>query len=219
MLSGIWGQPGYTGREFIKGLCGARLLGYSTGWGANHPETHAPIGDVEWCERILGYSPTPDFAPTWLSGWLRRDVSIASMETAPRRLFAKSSESYKKFPARIYEAGESLPSESLVVSDVVEFTQEWRYYVADGCVLATGWYDGNDDDEPAPSISVEWPTGWCGAVDFGRLTTGEIALVESQHPYACGWYGDDHAAYAMWVIEGWEWMLSRPRLSHLHQSG
>lgn len=206
-IAGIWGQPGYDGREFVKGIAGARSLGYATGWGASHPPAYAPIGDVEWCERILGRCPTPDFAPKWLSGWFHRKLALEATGVAPRTVFAKSAEAYKRFPARIYQAGEPMPPGILLISDVVEFTQEWRYYVADGCVLATGWYDGIDDDEPAPDLAIDWPEGWCGAVDFGRLSNGKIALVESQHPYACGWYGDDHAAFAMWVVEGWKWLL------------
>jgi hypothetical protein len=62
-------------------------------------------------------------------------------------------------------------------SSVVKFTQEWRYYIANGKVLTTGWYDGDNEDEIAPELNVNYPSGYCGAVDFGRLETGEIALV------------------------------------------
>ena len=125
------------------------------------------------------------------------------------RWFVKSAAGYKDFTAQIVEKNSPYPSSGpLVFSEVVQFVQEWRYYVADGCVLTTGWYDGNDEDEPAPDLDIDWPEGFCGAVDFGRLSTGQIALVECQHPYACGWYGDDHAAYVTWLVEGWKFMLS-----------
>ena len=124
----------------------------------------------------------------------------------PKDVFVKSAEFYKAWPAKIVKKGEKLPDGKLLISDVVEFVQEWRYYVANGEVLATGWYDGSDEDEPAPDLNIKWPKHFCGAVDFGRLSTGEIALVESQHPYACGWYGDDHKAYIEWLIKGWEYM-------------
>jgi hypothetical protein len=55
-------------------------------------------------------------------------------------------------------------------------------------------------------LNIDWPKGWCGAADFGRLSSGEIALVECHHPYACGWYGEDHSAYVIWVVEGWKMM-------------
>lgn len=121
-------------------------------------------------------------------------------------VFVKSAEEFKKWPPKIIKKGEPLPTEYLVISDVVQFVQEWRYYVANGEVLATGWYDGSNEYEPAPELNIKWPKDFCGAVDFGRLSTGEIALVESQAPYACGWYGDNHDAYIEWLIKGWSYM-------------
>ena len=72
-----------------------------------------------------------------------------------------------------------------------------------------GWYDGNNENEPAPYLNIKFPRGWCGAIDFGRLDNGKICLVESQHPFACGWYGEDSSAYVTWLIEGWKYMLSQ----------
>lgn len=212
MKTTIWIQPGPSSRETVKAIEGAGKLGYDVGWG--NPETtlgKVPVGSVDYCEEWLGFSPRPDFYPDFLSGWMRRlHWSICGGIESRRRCFAKSAERYKSFPARIYDAGDILPDGWVRASDVVEFTQEWRYYVADGCVLATGWYDGDDEDEPAPDLNINWPAGFCGAVDFGRLSTGRIALVESHHPYACGWYGDDSAAFVMWLVEGWRFMLAEP---------
>jgi len=46
----------------------------------------------------------------------------------------------------------------------------------------------------------------CGALDFGILTTGELALVEANSPYACGWYGKNHKLYFEWIVAGWEYL-------------
>ena len=201
----LWIQPKYNGRESIKGMVGAKQLGYHVGWGSNPDITRsAPIGSVEYCESWLNYLPKPDFAPIWLKDWFHRTIRIQQLKIADTDVFVKSAEKYKEFPAKIIKQWELLPDGLLFLSEIVEFTQEWRYYVADGTVLATGWYDGNNEDEEAPNLNINWTDGWCGAADFGRLSTGEIALVECHHGYACGWYGEDHAAYAMWVIECWE---------------
>lgn len=76
--------------------------------------------------------------------------------------------------------------------------------MADGDLITTGWYDGNDENEDAPMVGAMWPKGFSGAVDFGRLIDGRIALVECHAPFACGWYGDDHKDYALWLAIGWE---------------
>lgn len=211
-MTTLWLESGVSSREGIKAMEGARKLGYEYGWG--NPKTtigKVPVGSVDYCESWLGYSPVPDFYPDFLCGWFRRGIIKATGGQAypfqsPR--FVKSAERYKAFPARVYQFAEMLPDGLLCISDVVKFTQEWRYYVADGCVLATGWYDGEYEDEPAPTLPIDWPKGFCGAVDFGRMKDGRIALVESHAPFACGWYGDDSSAWAMWLVEGWRYMLN-----------
>lgn len=207
----LWLEAGTgTSREAVKAIDGAHKLGYSVGWGSiAYSENAVPVGSVGFCEKLLGYSPRPDFYPMFLAEWMHRIWLIQDdWSESHFRFFVKSAERYKAFPSKIINPGEAFPSGKIIVAEVVTFIQEWRYYVADGCVLATGWYDGEDEDEPAPELNIDWPKGFCGAVDFGRLSNGMIALVESHHPYACGWYGDDSAAFAMWLVEGWRYMRS-----------
>lgn len=210
----LWLESGVgSSRESVKVIDGARNLGYRVGWGQHDARDRiVPVGSVDYCEDWLGYSPVPDFYPDFLREWTRRAIGIREGGGICRMgapgWFVKSAERYKAFPARVIRFGEEYPPGKLYISEVVRFTQEWRYYVADGCVLATGWYDGEDENEPAPDMNINWPSGFCGAVDFGRLHSGQIALVESHHPYACGWYGDDSAAFVMWLVEGWRFMRS-----------
>lgn len=208
-------QPGYEGREVIKAISAARHIDVE--WICRKPEfahkDDVPIGDVDFCEAVLGVIgcdiPIPDFYPLFLHQWRRRLIQHSNgPRTSMLPWFVKSSDHYKQFPAAVVMPEDLWPTTPIVISEVVCFLAEWRYYVADGNVLATGWYSGPDDDEPAPELEIDWPVGWFGAVDFGRLDTGEIALVESHHPYACGWYGDDHEAYVKWLISGWQWMTN-----------
>jgi len=39
------------------------------------------------------------------------------------------------------------------------------------------------------------------------LYNGKLALVEANHPFACGWYGKEHEIYLEWLSKGWEYML------------
>jgi hypothetical protein len=210
-IRGICIEPHYHDRESVKAGSEATM------WGLEvisipdpDPRLYVPVGGVDYCEKVLGRHPVPYYYPDWARAFMHRRTWSSETGEMPCfvGLFLKSCLRYKHGVTGIYRPYEDLyPERPFVASEVVEFTQEWRYYVADGEVLTTGWYDGDDDDEPAPEIDVPWPKGWCGAADFGRLSTGEMALVECQHPYACGWYGDDHGLFLMWLILGWEYML------------
>lgn len=161
---------------------------------------------MKWpCE---GFKPEEGLTFYWNVNVKRGEnfITLDCKNYRPIDVFVKSAVGYKDWPAKIIKKGEKLPDGKLMISEVVNFVQEWRYYVANGKVLTTGWYDGPDEDEPAPDLNIKWPQYFCGAVDFGRLSTGEIALVESQDPFACGWYGDDHKAYIEWLVKGWEYM-------------
>lgn len=207
-------QPSFNGREMFAALQAGRFLKVETEFvrdpAATRPDDVA-IGDVPYCEDVLAAQgasrPVPDFYPDFLRDWMHRwafKVNYAASVTQP--VFIKSATGYKDYPARVLNVGDQLPDGSNWICEPVTFTQEWRYYVADGEVVTTGWYDGCDENEPAPHLPVDWPKGFCGAVDFGRLDTGQMALIESQHPYACGWYGDDPELFLLWQIRGWEFM-------------
>ena len=208
-------DPKYHGREVIKAMQGCRELGIEWICG---PADYAgpdsvPIGDVVFCESVLdhlGYArPVPDFYPGFISGWMHRTwdrICVTGSEFLTCPMFVKSGEGYKVGETGVKPIGYKLPRGIVYLSDPVQFVQEWRYYVANGEVLATGWYDGDDEDEPAPVLPIAWPETFSGAVDFGRLADGRIALVESHHPYACGWYGDDSEMWVLWSIESWRLM-------------
>ena len=196
-------------REHISAWMGAHRLGIECVCTGYIEPDDVPVGDVPFCQSVMARQgiacPKPDFYPTWLSHWMHREHCIVSSgELGPvneaGRRFVKSSDEFKVYPARVIDLGDQWPSSGrFIISEVVHFTQEWRYYVADGEVVETGWYDGDVADwaEPAPELGIDWPAGFCGAVDFGRLSTGELALVESHPPFACGWYGDDPELYVL----------------------
>ena len=167
------------------------------------------VGSVEWCQDALGFAPVPDFHPDFLQSFRHRCIErLAYPCVSEHDWFVKPAAGYKIGDAKIVTAGETIPGGS-VISEVVKFTQEWRYYVADGELLAAGWYDGWDEIEPAPKLDIEWPKGWCGAADFGRLDDGRIAVVEVHHPYACGNYLENYECetWAMWLELGWQWTV------------
>jgi hypothetical protein len=202
-------QPGYDGREAIACLNAAQKLGYYVAWGCEPDKDNwIPVGSVEYCEEWLGWHPSPSYYPNFLFNCRHRGVWCQYGDGGLERIrmFVKPGERYKAFDGRIFEREDDLPHCMLFCSEVVNFVQEWRYYVTQGKIVASGWYYGSDSDEPAPQLDAVFPPDWSGAADFGRLDDGQLALVECQHPYACGWYGDDNESYVQWLIDGWQYM-------------
>ena len=90
---------------------------------------------------------------------------------------------------------------------MVNFTNEWRYYVSNGKVLASEWYFGDEINTPnAPILNIDFPYNFCAAVDMG-MVNDNLTLVEVNHPFACGWYGKNHEQYAQWLVDGWDYMI------------
>lgn len=190
-------EPFYTGRELT-----AILLA-----GGCRDENGIPFGSVEFVESIIG-PKRPDYYPEWTRPAWHRKISTTPIGWP---CFVKPADRYKRFTGFVADfpaGGECIHSE------VVEFVDEWRHYVAGGVSLCSWWYQGNeatgDDDPHGPPLPFEVPADFCGAVDIGRLSTGEIALVEVQHPYGIGWYGEQSQAklYADFLAIGFASMLA-----------
>jgi len=176
------------------------------------PDIYVPCGSVEWCEQILGKHVVPDYYPEWLKDFLYRKVWREDKWILEKRLFVKPADRYKRFTGFITTGTYKKKKRGqLIWSEIVYFENEWRYYISNGRVLASGWYWGDEINTPdAPDLkelNINVPKDYCGALDFGMTKYG-LTLIESQHPFACGWYGpreQDHL-YFQWLIDGWEYM-------------
>lgn len=206
-------QPGFDGRETMAAFTGCRSLGvpFTVAGSWKSEPGDVAIGSVDYCENVMAAlwmpRPKPDFYPGFLHGWMHRQwdrICVTGSEFLTCPMFVKSGNGYKVGVSAVQPEGYRLPRGIVYLASPVQFVQEWRYYVADGQVVTSGWYDGDNEDDPAPELGIAWPKSFCGAVDFGRLSTGEIALVESHHGYACGWYGDDPELFLLWQIECWQ---------------
>ena len=173
------------------------------------PTGYIPCGTVEWCENFLSKDVTvPDYYPDFLKNHLFRKVWQTDKWPLGDRVFIKPSDRHKRFTGFITTGGYRKKKKGPYwCSEIVKFVNEWRYYVAEGRIFTGEWYDGDPINTPdAPKLNVSIPSNYCGALDFGILTTGELALVESHPPYACGWYGKDYKLYVEWIIKGWEYL-------------
>jgi len=177
-------------------------------------DEYIPCGSVEWISSLLNTEIIPDYYPYWLNDHLYRKVWQSNKWILGKKLFVKPADRYKRFDGFIttgfYRKKKKPP---YWYSKIVKFTNEWRYYIANGETLCGEWYSGDEINTPsAPKLNIKIPEKYCGALDFGTLSTGELALVEAQHPFACGWYGvglKDIDLYIKWLEIGWEYMKKR----------
>jgi hypothetical protein len=180
---------------------------------------YIPYGTVEWTDKILkanyDVKVTPDYYPNYLSEFLHRKVWKTDDFPINKRVFIKPADSYKRFTGFVtdgtYKGKKRGP---YYCSEIVKFQNEFRYYISHKEILASGWYDGEDENVPAPDISEhidKLPNDLVCALDLGTLENNEVALIEQQHPYACGWYGEPSQGkhFVRWVIDGWEYLKSK----------
>lgn len=172
-------------------------------------DPHIIIGSVEFLEAAIGQR-IPNFYPDWTkSAWHRK---IVIFDDAP--YFVKGISRYKNQGPF---SGEPF-IDYVAVSERVRFVDEWRYYVANGKVLCSWWYKGDDDDcdkcPNGPELPFDIPAEFCGAIDMGLRVNGELALVEVQHPYAIGWYGEMSQSdlYFKFMLEGAKFLSDRKKI-------
>lgn len=174
---------------------------------------YTPCGTVEWVLNAFGKEVAPDYYPDFLRPYLFRKVWKTDEWPLGSKVFIKPADKYKRFTGFVTNGGYSKKKRGPYwCSEVVHFKNEWRYYISNGKVVASGWYWGDDEQSEPPLLDINFPVGYCGAVDFGIISSGELALVEANHPFACGWYGTNHKAYALWLAEGWKSLINQRRV-------
>jgi hypothetical protein len=173
-----------------------------------------PVGSVEFVEKAIGMSFEPDFYPDFAEMIINRMI-WRSYEFPPKcKCFIKPLGQYKRFDAFVYDGKSTLEQKPPYwCSYIVNFVNEWRYYIQDGKIVFANWYKGVDEEaEPlAPQLPFKIPKGTFGALDIGILDTGKMEIVEFQHPYACGWYGkqliQNNEIYTEWLAKGYEHLV------------
>jgi hypothetical protein len=178
---------------------------------------YTPCGSVEWCQSLLNKTIIPDYYPEWLRKYLYRNVWKSNEWIFGKKLFVKPADRYKRFDGYTTDStflkySAKYYDPPFWYSEIIEVTNEWRYYIADGKILCGKWYMGDEiGTPPAPKLNIDIPAGYCGAIDFGTNAIGTLILIEAQHPFSCGWYGvglEDIELYIQWLEAGWKYMLA-----------
>lgn len=187
-------SPNFNGRETFAIVQSCKSLGLSYTISKEPIADSIPVGDVPYCEKLLGDDKRAiDFFPEFLKEYRKRSIWF---NHNPGIGFVKHATEWKAdFKSQVSNISPDFP---FYCSEVVDFISEWRYYVVDGDLICSGGYSGEEDP---PNLKIKWVGS--GAFDFGRMSNGEIALVEAHAPFACGWYGEDHLDYTYWQYYGW----------------
>jgi hypothetical protein len=200
-------QYDYQTRESIAVATSCRKLKLDFKISKRCIDGYIPIGNIEYCESILNITNKPiNFYPSFLKDYINRKIDFYFIDSVLKEdLFLKESNKWKSnFESKVYEKGFIPPKNFYFCSEPIEFIQEWRYYVANGEVVCSVWYNGIDESENPPELKIKYPKNFSGCVDFGRDSKERIQLVEAHAPYACGWYGDLHEDYTIWQYLAWE---------------
>ena len=177
------------------------------------PDGYIPVGDIKFFLEVTGWKIKPDNYPEFLQSWLKRRVWETDKWPLGQKVFIKPSDSYKRFSGRKTDGGyRGKKKGPYWCSEIVDFKNEWRYYISKGEVLYSAWYAGHtDEDVPAPELNIQWPEDWVGSADFGETSDRGICLVESHEPFSVGWYGTltNYNIYAKWIIDGYEYLKDK----------
>lgn len=174
------------------------------------PFDYIPIGNVQWVSEVLKRPEIPDYYPDFLHPYLFRKVWQQNDWPYGHRVFIKPSDRHKRFTGFITNGKwKGKKKGPFWCSDVVTFVSEWRWYIAAGKIIDARW--GSGKELPVPFLDISWPKDYYAAVDFGLLSTGEIALIESNSPFACGWYGPcgEGGTYVEWIAQSWEYLKNK----------
>ena len=154
-----------------------------------------------------------------------RDVLGGRDFTFQKPIFIKPADGHKLFDGHVVSQFRDLirtarfPVDTPIwVSDVVEFTSEYRYCVNRGRVVGAGFYRGDATIHPDSEVvrgavktfeaSGAAPVSY--ALDFGVLRSGETALVEMNDGFAFGPYGLDPIRHAAMLEDRWCEMVGLP---------
>ncbi|MEU8184897.1 ATP-grasp domain-containing protein [Micromonospora sp. NPDC049044] len=197
-----------------RGLATVQLPTFTVPTGMRADHLHAGPTFADAVAPLLGIAPL-EAPPGWLAGLprdvTRRDITVVTIDDAyelRRPAFIKSPND-KTIRAMIYTDGSRLPGPDAVdrqtpvlVSDIVDFTTEYRLHLLDGAVHAASQYaeHGRLRLGPAPADALAFGADLAAGfghtlptaivVDVGTIDGG-WAVIEPNAAWASGAYEAD----------------------------
>ncbi len=181
-----------------------------------------PIATVEFINamlRVYGLSPLKDISyPGCLQPFLGREVWISAFEEVDDGYFVKPVDCVKEFTGHIkgkwpaHEEAKDLEGVAVWVSERIDLTAEWRFYINQERIVGHARYDEYDTELPLPNLGLvkEAVRTFSGAynspsaysLDFGLTSKGDYVLIEVNDAVSLGFYtGQDSHIEAKDYIE------------------
>lgn len=217
--------------DMIKKYCENKLNSYilTNEFPEDNLNKVIPVGSVDWCERKYGKlfgikfgkkvnQILPVNYPSLFYEFYKRDIqkkTVSEILTS-KNIFIKSAEKYKKWKPFIYNADKTkLLDYNIDFNEKIycckafdKIYNEWRYYIKNGKIVCSAWYDGCESDEfycnkenipkspelPEGLLNIISISNFSGVIDIGDVLMNdnrELVIIETCHPYAIGWYFDD----------------------------
>lgn len=158
-----------------------------------------PIGTVEFTKRYAELNnimlPTNITYPIELVSYLNRKIHSGTYESAPLDKFVKPKHT-KVFTGAIKnEITETVNNDTPVwISDIINFTSEYRIYVHNKKIVGYSRYDDGDNEDMEPDFNVinkmieeytSQPFGY--SIDVG-ISDNKTVLIEVNDGWALGYY-------------------------------
>lgn len=90
-------------------------------------------GNVDWVDRVLNVTREPDYYPDFLAAWIKRRIWRQEKWPLGQRVFVKPVDRSKRFTGFVTNGSwRGKKKGPYWCSEVVTFTNEWRFYVANG---------------------------------------------------------------------------------------
>lgn len=218
-----------------------RAYRYNTNHGSGDPCVY---GEMQFCDIVaerLGLGliePPNDFLPELPRQYTKRSIDIVphkKLKNINRRAFYKPAND-KVFHHGVYEKGSDVPSKYIdedcpvLISDVVNFTHEFRCYVLDRKVITYSIYEwpgsfynpsdvlslhnsGSRDDalkfaeDVVKDSKVKIPSAL--AVDVGLTEDNKWMVIEANQVYASGIYHEADANKILPIIKRSSGLMSK----------
>ncbi len=179
-------------------------------------------------QRLGVRTPTLDDLPEPLAAFRGRHIlgsTLGAVRSACHdgqpAVFVKPLRDPKAFAARVVRTLDGLrdctrfPDEMpVLVSEPVEFTSEWRFFVLARRVVGCGWYSGDPLTFPDARTVLEAIDAWgpqapaAYAMDLGRTAEGRTLLVEVNEGYSLGSLGLRPVVYSQLLQARWTELTS-----------
>jgi len=128
------------------------------------PNGWVAYGSVDWVEKALRIKIAPNYYPDFLAHWIKRNIWCQDNWSVDSKIFIKPADINKRFTGFVTSGTwRGKKKGPFWCSDIVIFTNEWRYYVSNGKVVSAKWYAGTNKNIPAPELDIEWPETFCGS--------------------------------------------------------